>query len=60
MRDAIRTGLAGFFLLLLSATTHAQQPTPDAELIARRNALEERLQSIAIVERKLMLPMRDG
>ncbi|MHB1168691.1 MAG: CocE/NonD family hydrolase [Longimicrobiales bacterium] len=60
MRDAIRTGLAGFFLLLLAAPTHAQQPTPDAELIARRNALEERLQSIAIVERKLMLPMRDG
>ncbi|HEU4391903.1 MAG TPA: CocE/NonD family hydrolase, partial [Blastocatellia bacterium] len=30
------------------------------ELIARRNALEAELQSIAIVERKLMVPMRDG
>src|SRR5713226_8823327 len=30
------------------------------ELIASRNSLEKELQSIAIVERKLMAPMRDG
>ncbi len=30
------------------------------EVIARRNAIETELQSIAIVERKLMIPMRDG
>src|SRR5437016_9072425 len=30
------------------------------EQIARRNSLEQELQSIAIVERKLMVPMRDG
>jgi uncharacterized protein len=30
------------------------------EIIARRNAVENELQSIAIVERKLMIPMRDG
>ena len=30
------------------------------ELIARRNAIEKELQSVAIVERKLMIPMRDG
>src|SRR6185436_13823936 len=30
------------------------------ELIARRNALEKELQPMAIVERKLMVPMRDG
>src|SRR2546422_2173663 len=30
------------------------------EVIARRNALEKELQSIGIVERKLMVPMRDG
>src|SRR4030095_897712 len=30
------------------------------ELVARRNATEKALQSIAIVERKLMVPMRDG
>ena len=30
------------------------------EVIARRNAIESELQSLAIVERKLMIPMRDG
>ena len=30
------------------------------EVIARRKAIEEELQSIAIVDRKLMIPMRDG
>ncbi len=30
------------------------------EVIARRKAIETELQSIAIVERKLMIPMRDG
>jgi putative CocE/NonD family hydrolase len=30
------------------------------EVIARRNSTESELQSIAIVERKLMVPMRDG
>src|SRR6266542_5941667 len=30
------------------------------EVIARRNAIENQLQSIAIVERKLLVPMRDG
>ncbi|HXU07378.1 MAG TPA: CocE/NonD family hydrolase, partial [Blastocatellia bacterium] len=30
------------------------------ELIARRNAIETELQSIAVVDRKLMIPMRDG
>jgi len=32
----------------------------DPEQIAKRNDLERELQSIAIVERKLMVPMRDG
>ena len=30
------------------------------ELVAQRNAIENELQSVAIVERKLMVPMRDG
>ena len=32
--------------------------TPDA--LAKRNEIENELQSIAVVERKLMIPMRDG
>jgi putative CocE/NonD family hydrolase len=38
----------------------AQQAPPDAQLIARRNAVEKELESVAIIERKLMIPMRDG
>ncbi|HET8676665.1 MAG TPA: CocE/NonD family hydrolase [Blastocatellia bacterium] len=37
-----------------------QRRAADPELIARRNSLEKELQSLAIVERKLMVPMRDG
>ncbi len=33
---------------------------PNPELVAQRNATERELESIAIVERKLMVPMRDG
>jgi uncharacterized protein len=38
----------------------AQARTPDAATIARRNATEKELESIAIIERKVMVPMRDG
>ncbi len=38
----------------------AQQTAPDAQLIAKRKAIEKELESIAIVDRKLMIPMRDG
>ncbi len=38
----------------------AQQTTPDAQLIAKRKALEKELESVAIIDRKLMIPMRDG
>ncbi len=34
--------------------------TATPEMLARRNAIEQELQSIAVVERKLMIPMRDG
>jgi uncharacterized protein len=36
------------------------QQAPNAELIARRWQLERVLEAIAIVERKVMVPMRDG
>jgi uncharacterized protein len=34
--------------------------SPQAELIARRDAVEKELESVAIIERKTMVPMRDG
>jgi len=36
------------------------RPAPDAQTIAARNATEKKLEAIAIIDRKLMVPMRDG
>ena len=38
----------------------SQARPQDAAAIARRNAQEKELESIAIIERKVMVPMRDG
>jgi uncharacterized protein len=46
--------------LLPAPSALAQGPSPDAALIARRNATEKDLESVAIIERKVMVPMRDG
>jgi uncharacterized protein len=37
-----------------------QRNGPDPQLVATRNAREKELESIAIIERKVMVPMRDG
>ena len=54
-------------LILITALAFAIQfvagqarPAPSPDMIARRHTIETELQSIAIVERKLMIPMRDG
>ncbi len=46
----------------LGATSALAQPRPqpNAAMVARRDSLEKVLQSIAHIERKLMVPMRDG
>src|SRR6202451_102846 len=41
-------------------SAHAQARTPDTAAIAKRNATETELESLAIIERKVMVPMRDG
>lgn len=46
--------------LFFTTSLLGQQPTSTPELIARRNAIEAELQSIAVVDRKVMVPMRDG
>jgi putative CocE/NonD family hydrolase len=38
----------------------AQSKDPDTELIAKRNATEQALESIAAIDRKVMVKMRDG
>jgi len=51
--------LAIIFVTFL--TISAQQRTPpDPELVNKRETTERQLESIAIIERKLMVPMRDG
>ena len=41
-------------------SAQTQTRSQDAATIARRNATEKELESIAIIERKVMVPMRDG
>jgi len=50
-------------LCVLTAGHHAQAQGPrdhNAATIAKRNATEKELESVAIIERKVMIPMRDG
>src|SRR3954463_14847074 len=47
--------------LLAILAAHAQRGgTRDPNVIAARNATEKELESIAVIERKVMVPMRDG
>jgi predicted acyl esterase len=50
---------SGLFIFIQNGSGQGRG-TANPELIARRHAIEKELQSIAIVERKLMVPMRDG
>jgi uncharacterized protein len=59
-----RTVLAAtaFVLVLISVSLGQNRGTAqsDAELRESRNAIEDELRSLAVVERKVMVPMRDG
>src|ERR1700759_5553176 len=52
--------LAVLGLAAIPRTPGQGRPQVDPELIARRNSVEKDLESVAVVERKLMVPMRDG
>ena len=52
--------LAAISVILIPSVFGQPQATSTPEMIARRNAVEAELQSIAVVERKVMVPMRDG
>ncbi len=56
MRHVLLLPLACAFALC----TFGQQITTDAQLIAKRKATEKELESVAIIDRKLMIAMRDG
>ncbi|MGA8089962.1 MAG: CocE/NonD family hydrolase [Terracidiphilus sp.] len=46
--------------LVFSLPAHAQPRPQDTATIAHRNAIEQQLESVAIIERRVMVPMRDG
>jgi putative CocE/NonD family hydrolase len=50
------TGIAACLAVIASA----QPPQDAAQLAARRDALEKEIESVAVVERKVMVPMSDG
>jgi len=53
--------LAAVIGAALATSVAAQpRPAPNPELVKSRNAMETELQSLAVVERKVMVPMRDG
>ncbi|MEP7272186.1 MAG: CocE/NonD family hydrolase [Acidobacteriota bacterium] len=55
----VMIAVAGFGVAIQNATGQGRGgATP--EVIAKRHSIEKELQSLAIVERKLMVPMRDG
>jgi predicted acyl esterase len=51
---------AGFVASVVPAGRAQQRAAPNKELIAARHATEDALAEIAIIDRKLMVPMRDG
>jgi predicted acyl esterase len=61
-----RLGLTAGFLVFLSpfamVAQRQQNLTPDQRdaLVAKREAVEAELESVAIIDRKVMVPMRDG
>jgi hypothetical protein len=51
---------AGFVASVIPGSRAQQRPASNKELVAARHATESALEEIAIVDRKLMVPMRDG
>jgi len=53
-------GLTAIIVAGFIAAAAQPRQAPDPALIAKRNAIEAELNSIAVVDRKVMVPMRDG
>jgi putative CocE/NonD family hydrolase len=61
MPRTLRHLLTAAITVASAAPLLAQRGTPrDTLLVARRDSLEKALQAIAVIDRKLMIPMRDG
>lgn len=58
---AIVAATAGVVGLVVAGFSQGMQGyRPDPALVARREAMEKELESIAVIDRKVMIPMRDG
>lgn len=57
-RWCITLGLA--FTIAFSSARAQQRQTRDPQLIEKRNTIEKELEDVAIIDRKVMVPMRDG
>jgi predicted acyl esterase len=60
IRLIISAALLAGAVLTVGSGIRAQQGAANPQLIAARNATEKELESIAIIDRKVMVPMRDG
>lgn len=61
IRIARRLLWVGLGLLSVAPALSAQRGSArDTALVARRDSLEKALEAVAIIDRKLMIPMRDG
>ncbi len=61
MGHTFKFAAATLVCLACSLTAHSQaRAAQDAATIAHRNAIEKELESVAIIERKVMVPMHDG
>ncbi|MDR6935296.1 CocE/NonD family hydrolase [Luteibacter sp. 3190] len=62
-RTALSVGVATFFLALAAGPVAAQQTTLTPEqkaMVDKRNDIERQLEDVAIIDRKVMVKMRDG
>src|SRR4051812_32346501 len=62
IKRTVLAAAAACVLVLASLTFGQNRATPqsDAELRVSRNAIEAELESLAVIDRKVMVPMRDG
>ncbi len=51
---------AALFAVLTLNSFAQNRQVPDQELIAKRNQIEKELADVAVIDRKVMVPMRDG
>jgi len=63
VRTALSVGVTSFCLALVAGPVAAQQTTLTPEqkaMVEKRNDIEQQLEAVAVIDRKVMVKMRDG